>query len=651
MHKQENKFPFANGYLALYSPKILLIYQPSIISFVFHPDEWKLIQERQIMDTAVHHFHIPVMGLGFTIDSPIRVAPFGISSAISLSDDFLIEKVRKHHAKKFQLPYKEISRKEPDARAKRITEYLNLVHEIVSLRIEEIKKQTFAPHTEKTKYFQLLPDDSPLKTAYQKLLTMKDTLEKSKLAEKLTAMIKPGEIDVNIMAKIDNRNVDQNGNLLPEEFSDAKAALRGFSKSCLGSSVILSAGFNRGLCSYFANFQDFYRDASGSFRKKITLKVSDFRSALIQGKVLASKGLEVSEFRIESGLNCGGHAFASQGRLLPALLQEFKDKKAELSKQFKPVVQEFYKTMGWEYPESAVSEQPLITVQGGIATAKEAARLTNDYGCHSIGWGTPFLLVPEATCVDTETRELLAKAKKADQYLSDASPMGVPFNNLHGTSSETWTAERVPTLKPGSACPKGFLKTTAEFNNKPLCLAATEFQKQKIAELQASGTCPEKIDAQLELLSQKVCLCDHLSNGALVELGIANSLNKPKAVCPGPNIAWFNREYSLQEMVDHIYGRIDSLVPEDRPHMFATEVELYVTYFSKLLNRMEMDTANMNYLKVFKENLEADFNYILEQNAQQPYDERGPEVLADFIQSERQRLNELCVMKIGLAAG
>ena len=37
---------------------------------------------------------------------------------------------------------------------------------------------------------------------------------------------------------------------------------------------------------------------------------------------LAKKGLEVHEFRIESGLNCGGHAFASNGQLLPILLKE-----------------------------------------------------------------------------------------------------------------------------------------------------------------------------------------------------------------------------------------------------------------------------------------------------------------------------------------
>ena len=44
-----------------------------------------------------HTFHIPVMGIGFTIDTPIKVAHLGISSVISLVDDILIEKIRKHY--------------------------------------------------------------------------------------------------------------------------------------------------------------------------------------------------------------------------------------------------------------------------------------------------------------------------------------------------------------------------------------------------------------------------------------------------------------------------------------------------------------------------------------------------------------------------
>ena len=38
-----------------------------------------------------HKFHIPVMGLAYTIDTPIKVARFGISSVISIVEDRLVE--------------------------------------------------------------------------------------------------------------------------------------------------------------------------------------------------------------------------------------------------------------------------------------------------------------------------------------------------------------------------------------------------------------------------------------------------------------------------------------------------------------------------------------------------------------------------------
>ena len=40
--------------------------------------------------------------------------------------------------------------------------------------------------------------------------------------------------------------------------------------------------------AYLTEFDDFFPDAAGDIRKRIILKVSDFRSALVQGKLLAS---------------------------------------------------------------------------------------------------------------------------------------------------------------------------------------------------------------------------------------------------------------------------------------------------------------------------------------------------------------------------
>ena len=84
---------------------------------------------------------------------------------------------------------------------------------------------------------------------------------------------------------------------------------------------------NPRLYGYIAQFDDFFPNENGYIKKKIILKVSDYRSAVIQGKFLAKKGLWISEYRIESGLNCGGHAFATDGYLMGPILAEFRDRR------------------------------------------------------------------------------------------------------------------------------------------------------------------------------------------------------------------------------------------------------------------------------------------------------------------------------------
>ena len=61
-----------------------------------------------------------------------------------------------------------------------------------------------------------------------------------------------------------------------------------------------------------------------------------------------------------------------------------------------------------------------ITVQGGIGTYGEDKFLLEHYELDGTGWGSPFLLVPEATNVDDETLQQLATAKQEDYYLSHA---------------------------------------------------------------------------------------------------------------------------------------------------------------------------------------------------------------------------------------
>ena len=353
----------------------------------------------------VHSFHIPVMGLSFTLDSPIKVAKYGISSVVSIVDDVIIEKMNEYYSEKFELPFKAISNKVEDFRAKRITNYLNTVDTIVKTKFENLKHSFEEKHSEFEKYMEMLPDFSELKQNFTK--TIKNNKIKKEVHHWIQENLIPGSIDVNIMTKLDKANF-KGKEKLSNEFNDAHAALRGFANSNLESSIVLSAGMNPRLYSYFQEFEDFFPNENGYLKKKIILKVSDYRSAIIQGKFLAKKGLWVSEYRIESGLNCGGHAFASDGFLMGPILEEFKANKTNLQNDVSKILLAALESKGRIIPSQELNLN--ITVQGGVGNSKEHEFLLNNYSVDSVGWGTPFLLVPEATTVDSSTMEVLKEA-------------------------------------------------------------------------------------------------------------------------------------------------------------------------------------------------------------------------------------------------
>lgn len=386
---------------------------------------------------AAHHFHIPVMGTGFTIDTPLRVARFGIDSVMSIVDDALVERVRRHYAQTSGVVIENIGLKAPDSRARRITAYLDLVALLLERQMNELRALPFAPGNDKTKYFELLPEDSMLRRRYLDCLEMPLGPARRTIEDDLTRAMTCGSADVNIMTKLDRPRYDDDGVMLDADHCDAKAALRGFAASRILGNLVLSAGMNPTLLGMLERFPDFYRDADGNVRKGVILKVSDYRSALVQGRFLAKKGIELLELRIESGLNCGGHAFATDGSLMGPILAELCDKRRELEETFAPAVHKYYEQKGMPFVGGPRTIR--ITVQGGIGNYGEARRMREHYGADATGWASPFLLVPEATALDQLTRDKLAAATERDLYLSNASPLGVPFNNLRGSSSERWT--------------------------------------------------------------------------------------------------------------------------------------------------------------------------------------------------------------------
>lgn len=543
-----------------------------------------------------HKFHIPVMGLAFTIDSPVKVARFGIASVLSIVEDRLIESMRSYYYPFANLPFVPITPKEKDYRVKRITDYLNLINHIVNTQIKKLKNEAFEAGTEIIKYFEMLPEDNKAKQLYRRMLNTERGAEKTRMENLLREQVIPGSIDVNIMTKLDKNNVDTTGELL-EDGSDAVSALRGYAGSDLcNSSIVFSAGLNPRLYNFLEKCREFDADENGVFAKKIIIKVSDYRSALIQGKYLAKKGIWVSEFRIESGLNCGGHAFATDGYLLGPILEEFKQKKEELSSALFALYNAAIKSKG--HPGFDQPHAIRISVQGGIGTAAEHAMLHTYYEVNSAGWGTPFLLVPEVTTVDEPTLKLLSKAKKDDIELSDNSPLGVPFHYLKNTSGAEEKKERILKGNPGSPCTEKHLVSNTEFTEEPICTASTKYQKLKIAQLQTLNLPESEYQKQVDKVLEKECLCIGLSNAAPIvyEKPFLKKLTAV-TVCPGPNIVHFSEIVSLQTMTDHIYGKTNIMHNPERPHMFIAELSLYITYLEK---QLEIDSVNINNPKIRK---------------------------------------------------
>ncbi len=558
---------------------------------------------------TVHKFHIPVMGIGFSMDTPIKVAKYGISSVISLVDDSLMEKMRGFYCKKMNMPFVAIGKSEDDFRARRITSYLNLIDNIVKKKFKELRASSFEKGSEIIKYLEMLPDDSKLRHVYNKMLQTKDNETVKKMQNWLRENLFVGSIDVNIMTKLDKANFN-GGKELSIEHNDGHAALRGFALSDLNSSIVLSAGINARLYSYMANFEDFYPDENGFLKKGIILKVSDYRSALTQGRFLAKKGLWVSEYRIESGLNCGGHCFASEGYLLGPILEEFKKHKEELIH----LTHELFVT-ALKKRNKPFSDTPLytkITVQGGISNSKEQDFLFNYYKVASTGWASPFLLVPEVTNVDQTTLGLLTNTKGEDLYLSNISPLGIPFNTIKGNTKDEQKQVLIERGRPGSACPKKLLISNTEFTKQAICTASRQYQNLKIKKLEQESLDQDEHENLFSKIVEKACICVGLGTSALLVNNLDTTVEgNGVSICPGPNLAYFSRVVSLQEMVAHIYGRINILNDNCRPNMFVKELDMYVDYLRKMVEESlkPLREKQIKYFKSFQNNLQDGINY------------------------------------------
>lgn len=580
-------------------------------------------------DLSYHAFHVPVMGTGLTIDTPLKVARYGIASVVSLVDDALIERVRSRLCADHDEPYEPIAAEEDDARARRITSYLDLLHDLVCRQVDRVREATFEAGSEITRYYELLPP-TPARALYERMRGCDDVQEQRSLQERLRALVKAGPIDVNIMTKLD-RDRDRRGLPMPERASDALSALRGFMQSRAEGAVVLSAGMNRRLFTYLGEFAELMPSRADDLRKRVTLKVSDYRSALLQGKLLARLGVHVSEFRVESGLNCGGHAFGGKGQLLGPILDEFRREREALGRTLHDVRQKALRALGRE----DLDDEPLptrLTVQGGLGAAHEHELLREHYQVDGTGWGTAFLFVPEVVHVDPSSLKKLVAANRDDIELSGASPLGVPFWSLRTSDSETQRLERLAAGRPGSPCPKGYLALSTEFSGKPLCTASRAYQRRKLEEIAASGLSEEAKAQAREAITRKACICHDLAGTVARDMDLDD--RAAPAICCGPSAADFQAVSTLDGMVDHIYGRATLPLHPDRPHMLLMELGLHLASLRQELARQAAAPCDMLAQSIgeYRRNLEAGVAH---------YRELGRRIVAPQREAFQQRLQAL----------
>lgn len=579
----------------------------------------------------VHKIHIPVMGICYTADTPIRVAHLGITSVISLVDDGLLEEYRMAYAERLGLDLGSPQ----TTRIGRIRSYLDFIADEVERKFTRLCACRFDGGSDKDLYFLMLPLDSRLRVEYDGIFA-KTGLARIAAEAALTEKMEPGEIQANIMVGLNHEEA-------------AFDAVRGFAASKVAGALVLSAGVNLSVFEEIAKCKDFYRTGTRPPKKKIILKVSDYRSALVQGRYLAKKGLEVYEYRIESGVNCGGHAFFESKKLLLDVVREFVEKRKELFETTCSMITKFADSCDAGDNDATVSVQGIlpppsparITAQGGLCAPEDIAQVLL-LGIDGVGVGTPFLLVPQATSVDKETRRLLASAKPEDVCISHASPLGIPFVNLQTSTAARICEQKIqeyfapeseksrsPELKPGFPCRQHYLCQNIPGFDHPVCMASREYVMHRLAEIdalekedleackmhpynadveQSQPVVHEKISQEFDSLESSIrrkydklrrvtlsreCICRFLGNAGREEIrekspslhyqpecvAVARGsqparTREPVTICPNPDIGYFDREYTLLEMMQHLYGTGKRLTPKDKPSAFEVEERL-----------------------------------------------------------------------------
>lgn len=111
---------------------------------------------------------------------------------------------------------------------------------------------------------------------------------------------------------------------------------------------------------------------------------------------------------------------------------------------------------------------------------------------------------------------------------------------------------------------------------------------------------------------EKSCTCVGLGTSALIKYNLDTKVEGDGvSICPGPNMAYYSKVMSLENMTDHIYGRTNMVSRIDRPNFFIKELQIYIEYLKNKLEdtKYAMNKKEEKYLKTFTKNMMAGVSY------------------------------------------
>jgi len=145
-----------------------------------------------------------------------------------------------------------------------------------------------------------------------------------------------------------------------------------------------------------------------------------------------------------------------------------------------------------------------------------------------------------------------------------------------------------------------------------MCTASRQYQYLKIKELDNISLSKAQKQIEYDKIVDKSCICVGLGTSALIVNKLDTKTEGPGvSVCPGPNMAYFSKKLSLDELVGHIYGKNNVISRSDRPNLFVKELDIYTDYIENKINEMQsIETDKQKaYFISFIENLLKGISY------------------------------------------